>query len=243
MGELRERAGVWAYGLAVLASALAFGLRLVLQPVLLDDAPLLMFMFPVFLAAWYGGLGPGLLATVLCAAAGTFYFITPHHSFAVERNSDLVRLAIFVGQGLLISGICGALHRARRQAETGQALLAESERRFHLLAGAVREYAIFMLDPSGLVISWNSGAQNLTGYNWDRAVGRALSALLPPQDSGSDIAGEMLAKAAEQGHDERTVRWLRKNGGRSQTHIMLVAMKDPQGAVRGYTVILYAMPD
>ncbi len=63
------------YGMAIAASLLALLLRFLLTPVLQEAAPLLVFIIPVTLSAWYGGLGPGLLSTGLSALVGTYFFV------------------------------------------------------------------------------------------------------------------------------------------------------------------------
>ena len=69
-----------AYAIAILASLLILVLRSALSPTLGEVALLLPFVLAVILAAWRGGLGPGLLATALSAISGVFFFATPHLS-------------------------------------------------------------------------------------------------------------------------------------------------------------------
>ena len=69
------------YFVAIAVTAVVFTARFLLNSTLGDAAPLLMFTLSVMVAAWYGGLGPGLLATALGAILGDYFFIAPLYSF------------------------------------------------------------------------------------------------------------------------------------------------------------------
>lgn len=72
MLRLKPRPVLLTYGCALLSVALVIVFRSLLQPVLADQAPLLLFTLAVMTSAWYGGLGPGLLATCLSTFAGVY---------------------------------------------------------------------------------------------------------------------------------------------------------------------------
>src|SRR3712207_8731729 len=111
-----------------------------------------MFAAAVMVAAWFGGLGPGLLATGLGAVAGDYFFLPPVGSFT-PLNVALLPIFLFALQGGLISVLVEALRSARERAEAStqqarrhQESLRQSEERFRLLVEGVRDYAIFMLE-------------------------------------------------------------------------------------------------
>ena len=81
------------------------------------------------------------------------------------------------------------------RAAAGEAL-ARSEERFHLLVDAVIDYAIFMLDPQGRVVSWNAGAQRIKGYAAGEIVGQHFSRFYPPEDAAAGKPARVLAEAA-----------------------------------------------
>ena len=81
----------------------------------------------------------------------------------------------------------------RRQA---QQALYESERRFHLLVEAVKDSAIYMLDPSGVIVNWNSGAERLKGYSAVEIVGYTRD------DRMAGLPARVLEAAARDGHYE-----------------------------------------
>src|SRR5437879_705428 len=103
-----------AYGVALLAPAVTTLLvRWPLRPVL-GDRVLYMTFFPaVLIAAYLGGIGPGLLATVLSALVATYFLVDPLYSLEVTSVPHAVALALFVLVGAVISGLGESVHRAR----------------------------------------------------------------------------------------------------------------------------------
>ncbi|MEJ7619070.1 MAG: ATP-binding protein [Pyrinomonadaceae bacterium] len=116
------------YGVAVLSVALSAILRgPVLGAYLGDDAPLLVFVLPVMLAGWLGGLGPGLAATLLGALTGVYYFIDPYYTLRIASVADRMRVGLFVFEGALISAVCQRmLSTARRAKDSERAALANA---------------------------------------------------------------------------------------------------------------------
>jgi len=91
------------YFLAIAATAVAFTARFLLQSVLGDVAPLLMFTLSVVVTAWYGGLGPGILATVLGAFLGAYFFIEPHYTLRIYSGPERIETVLFLVIGISIS--------------------------------------------------------------------------------------------------------------------------------------------
>jgi protein-histidine pros-kinase len=106
------------YAVAVGATALTL-LGRELLPVLGWHAPLLVFALPVMASAWYGGLGPGLLATALGTLAGLL-FLAELSEPGIFASGLLLRVGLFVLFGVLISALCGELHRVRRRVEASR---------------------------------------------------------------------------------------------------------------------------
>jgi signal transduction histidine kinase/CheY-like chemotaxis protein len=91
------------YFVAIAATAVVFTIRFLLKSVLGDVAPLLMFTLSVMAAAWYGGLGPGLLSTALGALLGDYFFIEPFYSFRIYSHAEMIEEGLFLGIGTSIS--------------------------------------------------------------------------------------------------------------------------------------------
>jgi PAS domain S-box-containing protein len=105
------------YASAVIATAAALVLYLVLLTHVANQTAPIVFLFPIALSAYWGGLGPGLLSTVLSVLAADYFGAPPIHSFRVENPADIVRLTALFLVGLMISTLSESLHRARRRYE------------------------------------------------------------------------------------------------------------------------------
>src|SRR4028118_1712667 len=165
------------YGVAVLATLAALLLRCLLAPLLGEDAPLLVFIMPVMVSAWYGGLKPGLFATVLSVLIGSYFFIPPFFSLNITAVGEVVRISIFLVEGALISWLSEGLKKAKQHTEAIASSLKESEEQYRLLVEGVEDYAIFMLDPNGHITTWNVGGERIKGYKAAEILGRHYSVL------------------------------------------------------------------
>src|SRR5918998_3855118 len=199
------------YAIATLAVLLVIVLKLVLDPFITEQSPFLLLAAAVMVGAWFGGLGPGLLATALGVLAADYFFLEPIGSFSMPGVAWLP-VSLFTLQGVLISALVEALHSARQRAErralqirSKQEELRRSEERFRLLVEGVGDYAIFMLDPEGRVGTWNKGAQRLFGYTDEEIVGESASILFTPEDIQDGAPERELKKAEQEGRatDER----------------------------------------
>ena len=123
------------YGGAVGTTGLVLLIALLLSRESATPAPLLLFSLGVILTAGYGGLGPGLLATGLSLVAGSYFFLEPMRSFAVEQPNDWVRLVVFAITGTVVSWLFEAVHTSRRraEAEARSAEIRRSELEAHVM--------------------------------------------------------------------------------------------------------------
>ena len=140
----QRRTQLIAYGVAVVGPALTVLMRRASMPVLDEKARYIFFCPAVMVAAYLGGLWPGLVASLVSAAAIKFFLIPPHHSFWFESRPDALALGCFVLVGVLISSLSESLHRSRlRIAEDEQSraqrAIREAEQRFQHVAQNMRE--------------------------------------------------------------------------------------------------------
>ncbi|MGH7505676.1 MAG: PAS domain S-box protein, partial [Longimicrobiales bacterium] len=124
---------------------------------------------------------------------------------------------------------------ARRRAEAG---LRASQERFRLLSEGVRDYAIIMLDAGGCIVSWNSGAERLTGFRMDEAIRAHFSRLFPEEEIAADRPARILEHAAAHGRCEEEGWRLRKDGTRFWASIAVTTLYDPAHRVVGYAKIV-----
>lgn len=109
-----------------------------------------------------------------------------------------------------------------------------TEERFRLLVDAVRDYAILSLAPDGRVTSWNAGAEHITQYRGDEIIGRHLSVFYTPEDVVRGRPYTALQQAATQGSVEDEGFRVRKDGSRFWAHVVVTALRDPQGKLLGF---------
>jgi PAS domain S-box-containing protein len=112
--------------------------------------------------------------------------------------------------------------------------LRQSEERFRLLVDGVVEYALFMLDANGRVVTWNTGAQRINGYAADEIVGKPLSVFYPRDAVDSGWPEYELQVAAAEGQYQEEGWRVRKDGSRFWAHVTITALRDESGHLRGY---------
>ncbi|HEX7152351.1 MAG TPA: PAS domain S-box protein [Thermoanaerobaculia bacterium] len=128
----------------------------------------------------------------------------------------------------------------RREAEEQ---LRHSSEIFRLLVSAVRDYAIFMLDPDGNVATWNNGAQSIKGYTPEEIIGRHFSTFYGEEDIRNGKPERELEIARAEGAVEDEGWRLRKDGTRFWANVVITAVYDSTGELRGFTKVTRDMTD
>jgi PAS domain S-box-containing protein len=111
------------------------------------------------------------------------------------------------------------------------------DQRYRLLIDAITDYAIYMLDPDGIVSSWNAGAQRFKGYRADQIIGRHFSAFYTPEDQATGLPERALRAAAAEGHYEMEGWRVRHDGTRFWAHVVIDPIRDADGELLGYAKI------
>jgi PAS domain S-box-containing protein len=112
-----------AYAFAIIVTAAALWVRLIMDIDLGDKQLLSLFLIPIILSAYVGGLGPGLVSTAIAAVGLGYLFIPPKFSFSIGSGTDFVKWTVLIISGTLVSVLSEALHRSRRSAEVSKAQL------------------------------------------------------------------------------------------------------------------------
>jgi PAS domain S-box-containing protein len=124
-----------------------------------------------------------------------------------------------------------------RQLEASFEQLRESERRFRLLVEAVTDYAIFMLDPEGNIVNWNTGAQRIKRYGAEEIIGQHFSRFYTDADRRNRVPERMLETAARTGKSEAEGWRLRKDGSAFWASVVVEAIREPTGELLGFAKI------
>ncbi|HEY1289560.1 MAG TPA: PAS domain S-box protein [Burkholderiales bacterium] len=121
--------------------------------------------------------------------------------------------------------------------------LRQAEERFRLLVDGVLDYAIFMLDPDGVVTSWNAGAQRIKGYAPEEVIGKHLSCFYPDEDVEAGKPWEALATARREGRAEAEGWRLKKGGERFWARVVVTPLHDASGHLRGFAKVTQDLSD
>jgi formate hydrogenlyase transcriptional activator len=120
---------------------------------------------------------------------------------------------------------------------TAQQAARQSDLQMRSLVEGVRDYAIFLLDVDGCVITWNPGAQRIKGYAEDEILGAHFSRFFTHQDVDRGRPAELLRLAAERGRIEEEAWRVRKDGSRFWADIVITAVRDDTGALTGFAKV------
>src|SRR6201998_3249921 len=112
----------------------------------------------------------------------------------------------------------------------------DSERRFRLLVEGVVDYAIYMLDPNGIITNWNAGARRIKGYEADEVIGRHFQMFYPEEDRAAGLPARSLEIAREHGKFEAEGWRVRKDGTKFLASIVLDALYE-EGEFIGFAKI------
>jgi PAS domain S-box-containing protein len=148
---------------AALAAVLA---RVALDPLWGTTLPYITLFPAIMLSAWLGGLGPGIVTTVITAAAAAYFWVEPARSLAMTDRGEWLGMGVFLAIGVVIS----ALNEAWRR---GAEALAESEERLRVTLGSIGD-AVIATDDRERITSLNDVAVQLTGWSREDALRRPL---------------------------------------------------------------------
>jgi PAS domain S-box-containing protein len=123
-----------------------------------------------------------------------------------------------------------------RDLEATLSRLQESERSFELLVDSVTDYALYMLDPTGRIVSWNSGAKRIKGYDAAEIIGKNFECFYSEQDRAAGVPANGLRTAAREGRLETEGWRLRKDGSRFWANVIIDAIRSG-GQLVGYAKI------
>src|SRR5262249_10342145 len=159
------------------------------------------------------------------------------YAASVQQTSAALNIgAAILAALVVIIGIILLMSNVRRVVRTRD-VLAESDERFRLLVDGVKDYGLYLLDPTGHVVSWNSGAEHLKGYRGEEIIGRHVACFFSEEDIRASVPDRNLKEAAEAGTLASEGWRLRKDGSRFWADTLLTALRNPDGTLRGVAKI------
>jgi PAS domain S-box-containing protein len=172
------------YGVAVVSVAVALGLKVLLDSLFMQNGFLLLILGAtmlsscIMLSAWYGGLGPGVLATALSALIIDYFFLYPMHSFS-GFSVEATPLVGFVLEGVLVSSLATALRFARRRAEECARDARSHEKRYRAVVEQAAEGIVLVDADTKRVLEANTAYQGLLGYSPEEILRLTLYDFVP----------------------------------------------------------------
>ncbi|WP_226482853.1 PAS domain-containing sensor histidine kinase [Natrinema amylolyticum] len=160
-----------------------------------------------------------------------------------SRQTARHGLADLVDRGELRTRKLADTTRVWWQSEPGQLSEEPDRAEFASFVSAVEDYAIFMLDPDGTVVSWNEGAERIKGYREDEIVGEHFSTFYTDANTVEGVPEQNLEAATDAGRVEDEGWRVRKDGTRFWAHVTITAIRDDDGTLRGFTKVTRDMTE
>ena len=136
-----------------------------------------------------------------------------------------------VPEGILIFSL--DITKQKREQES----LRRSEERFRFLVDQIEDYAIYLLDPKGYIVSWNFGAEHLKGYQRDEVIGQHYSRFFTTQDQHDNKPQHLLDLVVSQGSIEDEGWRVRKDGSHFWANVVITALRNTDGSLYGFAKI------
>jgi len=119
----------------------------------------------------------------------------------------------------------------------------ETAEQFHILVDSVEEYAIYMLDPNGNVITWNTGAKKIKGYSAQEIIGKNFASFYTADDVAAGKPQRNLREAARRGYIRDQGLRVRKDGSTFEAEVVITALRDDAGKIRGFSKVTRDITD
>ena len=146
------------------------------------------------------------------------------------------------GAGDELIGVGGVVTEVTER-KRAQEALERSDERFRLLVDSVKDYAIFMHDAEGRIVSWNAGAERVMGYAADEIIGQSFTRFFPAEAIQADEPQRELTVAAAEGRLELEGWRVRRDGSRFWANVVITPLRDESGGLRGFSKVIRDVSD
>lgn len=231
------------YSIAVLTTLIVLVLKVwLIRAINWPEGSLVLSTGAILVSAWFGGFGPGMLATFLNYLIADLFFIGPHYLILLNTPSENIRILIFVTEGVLTSLICELLHRSVQRAEEYAEKTTQGEQLLHSLINNVDDYGIFMVNRRGRITTWSNGATSVTGYGASEVIGKSFSSLLAANEQ--DRSNKSLKLDQFNIIKRKSEKWrYKKDGTLYYGNITVFPILDSKNKIFGYSVTIQDITD
>jgi PAS domain S-box-containing protein len=227
---MRKTGPASRYLLAIVTGVAAVLLRLLLVPLLGYQNPYHTVWLAVAFSAWYCGVGPAVITTLIGALGVSHWFLPPLHSFAVPDRIELFGLLGFVAFSIVIIAL-GESSRRGFTARNRMAAIVDSS-----------DDAIISKNLDGIIQTWNRGAERVFGYTAEEAVGQHITLIIPADRREEETKILASLKGAERIDHFETIRQ-RKDGSLVDISLTVSPVKDSSGVVIGASKVARDITD
>jgi len=200
-----------------------------LLPTVFNSDPDELFLIPAAVCAWRRGFRSGAIAIFTGAFVYAYIFLAAD-GFS---RADLITLLVFLLEGVAVIALVAF---SRRRLDASERNAGQVQQEFALLLDGVTDCAFLLLDSAASINSWNSGAARLTLFERDAMIGQHVTSLCAEESTAS--MQRALELAAHGGSDHRDLRVRRSDGTLFCADAIVVALRDDQRNLRGYSVVI-----
>src|SRR5437870_7718211 len=119
----------------------------------------------------------------------------------------------------------------------------DTAEQFHILVDSVEEYAIYMLDASGNIVMWNTGAQKIKGYTAEEIVGKNFACFYTADDVAAGKPQRNLREASRRGYIRDQGLRVRSDGSTFEAEVIITMLRDDTGEIRGFSKVTRDITD
>lgn len=230
------------YAVAIAATAAAWAVRVAMTPLWDAKVPIITFTPAILLSAWFGGFWPGLLATLLSAAAVSRLWLSMPHP---PDLGDAVALLVFLATGFFTSWLVGTLHSTRSRLSQNlrdlqdHALLRHAADEAQSRLAAIVQFsddAIISKNLDGTITSWNAAAMRMFGYTEREMIGRLITTIIP-EDRLNEEANVLSSICRGEVVDHFETLRVRKNGTLIPVSLTVSPVRNRAGQIIGASKI------
>jgi PAS domain S-box-containing protein len=192
-----------------------------------------------------GFIAACVVALALLSWVSMLSYLLVQRSQTAQASSSRMKAVIVLGNVLAVLFLGGGAVAIYKEIgdRKFERELYESEEQFRLMVSSVKDYAIFMLDPGGHVISWNLGAERIKGYRAEDIIGRHFSCFYSEDDVRSGKPEQELRTAISEGRIEDEGWRMRKDGSRFWANVVITSLWDSGGHLKGFSKVSRDMTD